>query len=389
MKKILIVTNNMNIGGIQKSLLELLKALSKRADLSVSVFCSSRSGDYLQRIPEGVSVLPENLWAKVSELSIGGCKQMGLRYFAFRFFASAWSKLFHKGLPAALLCALIGDLGTYDIAISFSQPIHDKAFNTLTNEIVQNCCRAKRKVTFVHCDFEKYGGNTRRNRRLYTRFDAVAAVSESVGEVMKRCIPAIESRVYTVYNCCDREEILRLADTDPVCYRKKTFVTVARLSEEKGLLRCVPIFAKLKKQNLDFAWHIVGGGTQKAELKAAIGQYGMEKNIFLEGQQTNPYRFLKNADFLLLPSFHEAAPMVFDEAIVLNVPILSTNTLSAKELVADRHAGYVCGEHEEDLYGMLFAALHADGQRRKTAPVSEERKMKQFDAACGIEEYDV
>lgn len=44
MKKVLIVTNNMNIGGIQKALLELLKALSRREDLSISLFCCSKSG---------------------------------------------------------------------------------------------------------------------------------------------------------------------------------------------------------------------------------------------------------------------------------------------------------------------------------------------------------
>lgn len=386
MKKVLIVTNNMNIGGIQKALLELLKALSRREDLSISLFCCSKSGIFLERVPKAIKLLPENKWAKVSELTAEACKKMGLPYFIFRVSASVWSKLLHKGLPARWLCASVGELGNYDIAISFSQPIHDKAFCNLTNEIVINCCQAKRRITFVHCDFANYGGNTKYNRALYERFDAVAAVSESVGNKFLNCVPNMHGKVYTVYNFCDTEEILRLAAEQPVRYSQKTVVTVARLSEEKGLLRCVPIFARLKSEGVQVCWHIVGGGPLESQLKSMICEYGLEENVVLEGQQTNPYRFLKNADYLFLPSLHEAAPVVFDEAIALGIPILTTDTLSSKEMVSDRNAGFVCGSQDEDIYRMLHDAFRTRNAINNAVPTNREQCMKQFDRVCGIEE---
>lgn len=384
--RILIVTNHMNIGGIQKSLLELLKALSKRKDISVSLFCCNQCGDFLPLIPKEIEILQNNSWAEISELSFDKCKKLGIKYYMFRLFSSLWAKSVNKRLPAALLCRKIKSIGKYDVAISYSQPIEDHAFCTLVNEIVLNCTEADRKITFVHCDFENYGGNTKINRELYRKFDTVAVVSDSVGMNLAKCIPEIKEKIKTVYNFCDADEIQLLSNQNPIQYSAKTLVTVARLSEEKGIIRCIPIIAKLKEQKIDFEWHIVGGGGLENSIRNTIADYGMENTVFLEGQQTNPYRYMKNADYLFLPSFHEAAPMVFDEAIVLKLPILTTNTLSAKELVYDRNAGVVCDNTDDGIYNMLYSALTAKKKCFESVDLDMRLNMAQFDALYKSEE---
>ena len=45
--------------------------------------------------------------------------------------------------------------------------------------------------------------------------------------------------------------------------------------------------------------------------------------------------------------------MVFGECVTLGVPIITTNTVSAKELVEQRNVGYVCENSEEGLYEIL------------------------------------
>lgn len=386
MERILIVINNMNIGGIQKSLLELLKALSKRKDIFVSLFCCNKCGDFFSLIPKEIEILPNNKWAEVSELAVDKCKKLGVRYFLFRIVASLWTKAFNKELPANLLCRKIKSIGEYDVAISYSQPINDKAFSSLTNEIVIKCCKAKKKITFVHCDFANYGGNTSVNRKLYHNFDTVAAVSVSVGLVLAKCIPEIKDKIKTVYNFCDTNEIEKLSNQNPIKYSKKTFITVARLSEEKGLVRCIPIIAKLKEQKLDFEWHIVGDGGLENVIRDTIVDYGMENTIFLEGIQTNPYRYMKNADYLFLPSFHEAAPMVFNEAITLKLPILTTNTLSAIELVLNKNVGIVCENSDDKICNMLYYALDARKNCFENVNLDMRLNMAQFDAICSLEE---
>ena len=379
MKKILIVSNNMNVGGIQKSLLELLKALDRDGSFEVSLFCCHQTGAFLDQIPEGVKMLSEHPLAKMSELPLSACKKQGASYYLLRLCFSLWSKIFTKALPAWLLCRLMGRIGEdYDVAISYAQPIRDQDFCNLTNEIVLECVRAKRKATFVHCDFGMYGGNTKRNRRLYRKFDAVAAVSHSVRDRFVSIIPELEERTFTVYNFCDSEGILALANESPVSYERPTVVTVARLSEEKGLVRCVPLFASLREKGYDLEWRIVGGGPMKDALEAEIKKYGMEDAICLAGQQINPYRYMKNARFFLLSSFHEAAPMVFDEAATLGVPILSTATLSASELVEKRGIGAVCENNGEAILHMLESALSEQFDFDLTYRPSRQLPLEQF-----------
>jgi len=49
--------------------------------------------------------------------------------------------------------------------------------------------------------------------------------------------------------------------------------------------------------------------------------------------------------------------MVYAEAAVLGVPVLTTQTTSAKELVESKHIGFVCDNSEEGLLDLLEKAI--------------------------------
>lgn len=378
MKKVLFAINSMSVGGIQKSLVELLNAINDKYD--ITLYCVKPDGECLKLLPESVKIIYGNRFAKISEQNLSEAKRSGIVSYVFRFVLSTLTKVFGKRFPAFLLTKLIGKIpGEYDAAISFSQPIHDKQFATLTNEIVLNCCNAKRKITFVHCDFIKYGGNTKYNRSLYNRFDAIAAVSDSVGHRFLEANPLLKDKVFTVYNCVDCDRIITLANNDPIEYNKKTIVTVARLSEEKGIIRCLPVVSKLVNEGLDLEWHIVGGGPLESKLCDEINRLGLSDRVILHGEQINPYRFMKNADCFLLPSFHEAAPMVFFESAVLDLPVLTTDTLSAYELVENMGTGVVCKNDEESIYSMLHSFLCSNSPFSNITKPDKQLTLSQFE----------
>ena len=58
MKKILIVNNNLDMGGIQKSLINLLTELNGKYDITLLLF--SKSGALLQDLPKNVKVITPN-----------------------------------------------------------------------------------------------------------------------------------------------------------------------------------------------------------------------------------------------------------------------------------------------------------------------------------------
>ncbi|UKI38157.1 MAG: glycosyltransferase [Clostridiales bacterium] len=55
--------------------------------------------------------------------------------------------------------------------------------------------------------------------------------------------------------------------------------------------------------------------------------------------------FFYKSDIVLVPSYSEAAPMVFNEAEALGTYIFTTDTASANEMVGDKNIGFVCGKY--------------------------------------------
>ena len=64
---------------------------------------------------------------------------------------------------------------------------------------------------------------------------------------------------------------------------------------------------------------------------------------------------MRNADLLLITSWHEAAPMVIDEARVLSLPVLSVKTTSSDEMISE--CGWVCENDQIALNTALTAVL--------------------------------
>ena len=66
---------------------------------------------------------------------------------------------------------------------------------------------------------------------------------------------------------------------------------------------------------------------------------------------------MQAADVLLIPSVSEAAPMVIGEAAGLGTPILTTETSSAREMVAETGYGWVCDNSVDGIRDGIAALL--------------------------------
>ena len=108
-------------------------------------------------------------------------------------------------------------------------------------------------------------------------------------------------------------------------------------------------------------WTVVGKGEERKALETFLRRHGLDGHIRLVGGTDNPYYYMKNADVFLLPSYHEAAPMVFGECQALGLPVITTATASAQELVERRGLGVVCENSTEGLENAL-RALVRDGR---------------------------
>lgn len=379
-KKILFVINNLKIGGIQKALVNLLKEISNDYEVSLIVFANK--GELFSEIPSNVKVLKVHRAISILGLSQKEVKEKGFFLWILRSIGAIWSKFFGNALPIKLLihCCCINN--KFDYAISYAQFAERHYFSGGCNEFVLNSISAKEKITFLHCDFQSYGGNCPYTRKNYYKFDKIIACSDGTKKQFLKILPELKNKTFVVHNFYDFNNINKLSKENIERYPNNilNIVTVSRLSKEKALDRVIYAVEKATKNGVKIKCHIIGDGPEKNNLYKLSKHLNLEHQINFYGEQKNPYKYMKNADLLVISSIHEAAPMIINEAASLNVPIFSTETISAKEMIVDKKIGWVCKNSTNEFISSLLNIISNDDLLKLKRSEMKLIKFSNFEA---------
>lgn len=382
MKKLLIVNNNLHIGGVQKALVSLLWNIRDQYDITLLLFHAG--GAYMDQIPHGVKVMTLR-----SGYHYLGMPQLdaktGMERLTRNFYA-AIARIFGRKFAVSLMKLGQKRVGDFDVAISYLHNSGDKSFYGGCNDFVLHHVSAKKKVAFLHCDLTLSGGNTPDNNRQYAAFDAIAACSQGCADAFLSVNPHLADKIVVVPNCHRFDQIRDLADAAPVTLTrdKINILTVARLGREKGVERAVQAIAGLGALKERLHFYIVGDGAQRPVLLETLEKEQLQSCVTLCGQLENPYGYMRAADLLLIPSRSEAAPLVISEAACLGTPILSTQTSSAREMIENTCFGWVCENHVQ---GMTDALVKLLTQPELIDRVSQDLESRDFHNRTAIDRF--
>lgn len=356
--KVIIVIDKLNTGGVTSSLLNFLNYLKSKCECSLLVF--NEESELIKRIPREVKIIKHEKVLNILGLTQSETKDKNLVLYVFRACLVILSKVFSGYIARKILFCLIKKSSEYDLAISYTHDVNWKSLTTGCNQFVSDVVVAKRKAAYVHCDYQRYGGYNHNMIKSYEKFDNIICVSEGCKNSFNSCFPSLSHKTIVIENFINIEDIQKKSKdiSHSLNINKVIFITVCRLSEEKGLDRCISAFKKLKNEGYyNFKWIIVGDGPCMLYLTRLTESSGLYNDIKFVGAKSNPYQLMMEADFFLLPSHHEAAPMVFGESRVLRLPVITTNTISATELIENRNMGIVCENSEKGLYTVLKKVL--------------------------------
>lgn len=138
-----------------------------------------------------------------------------------------------------------------------------------------------------------------------------------------------------------------------------TFVTVGRLSPEKNHVRLVQAFAQVHEQFPETQLVIIGEGPLRGELTQLIRQLGLTSHVVLAGHLPNPHRVMVAAECFVLSSDYEGQPLVLLEAMVLGLPIVTTDFESVAGVMA-KAQGRVVARHVDALAEGMLEAVKGD-----------------------------
>ncbi|MFE4350596.1 glycosyltransferase [Peribacillus butanolivorans] len=358
-KRILFVAGTLRVGGIERSLINLLNSIDYK-DYEVHLFLYSNTGEYLKDLPENVVLVNKSAFFKCIGMTLKEAKETGkISIILLRVVAALLCKIFGSKYVFNVFFKFLPKYKNYDLAISFSNNVSPRTLYFGYNQFVLSRVIAKKKIAWIHSDYIKAGLNNKINNHEYSKFDAIINVSLAGKNTFDQVRPELKSKSFVIYNTFNIQDIIEQSRRDKPYYniKKLKLVTVGRIDENKSIDRIINITEKLKRDGFIFIWYIVGEGNLRPELEKKTSELGLNENIVFLGNQTNPYPFIKNADILVLASKYEGMPMVITESLILKTPVVVTRYNAAEEQVIDGFNGLIAENSEEGLYIALKKIL--------------------------------
>ena len=70
----------------------------------------------------------------------------------------------------------------------------------------------------------------------------------------------------------------------------------------------------------------------------------------MEGFQSNPYSYMKRSDLYVCSSYVEGFSTVVSEAVILGIPVVTTESSGMREILGDSEYGLITENSDESLY---------------------------------------
>lgn len=350
-KKILIVNDEMLVGGVARVLNNMLKDLSD-LDVDIDILILHPHGEMLKDIPGNYDILNSTPFFEMCDIPVSDAiTKQGLKVAIKRiyFFLLMKTGLIHHFIKRERKKIL---KKKYDVEIAYKE-----GFCT----IFVADGDSKKKVNWIHVDYEK--SNYSKNhmslvKDALKKIDVNVSPSKDALEAYKRVFN-IDGDFRVINNFID-EDLIKEKIKEEYHYPTHDFniVTVGRLHYQKANLRMMEVCRRLNADNLKYDFYIVGDGEERKEVEAKIKEYELN-NVHLIGYDSNPYKYIKNADMFLLPSKYEGVPTVVYEALSIGyIPIVSTKVSGITEQLGNNEYGIIIDNSEDAIYEKLKEILN-------------------------------
>ena len=162
---------------------------------------------------------------------------------------------------------------------------------------------------------------------LYEKSDLIYGNSESVCKDLKKNFIK-KSKVVKILNPFNPQNIIKMSKEkiDDKWISESNvpiLVYIGRLEQQKDISTLIKSF-ELLNTNHEAKLLIIGDGSQKNKL-SEVPSY-LRSNIKHIGFDSNPYKYLKYCDCMVLTSTYEGMPNVLIEAQVVGIPIVATDS---------------------------------------------------------------
>lgn len=233
------------------------------------------------------------------------------------------------------------------------------------SSVINSSNKASKKIGWFHSEINIPGMKPLIPDILenFPKFDHMIYCSQKIKDIMHQCYPDLKYPAESVIiNAIPIEEIKKKAEEQIEDFPEgPVFVSVGRLHSRKGYRKLIEAHTRLISEGFHHNIIIIGNGEEMKNLTEQIQRNNVTKSFILAGNKMNPYPYIKNADYFILPSESEAWPLVIAEALILQKPIIATDTGDVGLMIKDRETGYLINYEVDEMYSAMKTFLTDPG----------------------------
>ncbi len=333
--KILFRHRSMEMGGVEKVMLSLLNNLDKEK-FDMTVLLSLNQGELRNEFPHHVRKI--YLVDGKEDLSTNPVLQK------VQLLQRKWKLEKFRKNPEKIDREILKNEFDVEIAMTYND------FEPVLNSSNKN----SKKIGWFHSeiDLPKLQPLVPQILEQFPQFDHMVYCSEKIMQIMHRSYPNLKYPPESVIiNAVPVDEIRKKSEEKiPDFKDRPAFVSVGRLHTRKGYHKLMDAHHRLLKEGFGHSVVIIGHGEELPNLLIQQKKLGVEETFILAGNKMNPYPYIKNADFFILPSESEAWPLVISEALILQKPIIATRVGDVELMIEDDKTGHLIRYDTSEIY---------------------------------------
>lgn len=379
---ILIFSQAMELGGVERSLLGLLNSIDyDRYD--VDLFLMRHSGELMPYLNPKAKLLPEipqyaSLAVPMGSLIKSGqfgvlCGRLQGKFAAQRFDKK------HPGDKPSVAALTYSHEYTLRSMPQISDKIYDLAISFLTpHYFARERVKAKKYAAWIHTDYTALSFDRTSEFVMWGKYDAICGVSEQASKSFQTAFPELAGKVQTIENTLPKELIYKQAEepqTDMPADESLALLSVGRFCDAKNFDNVPDICCRLVADGLDVKWYLIGYGGDEPLIRQKIDEAGMQERVIILGKKDNPYPYMRTCDLYVQPSRYEGKAVTVREAQLLGKPVIITDYATSGSQLEDGVDGVIVPMDNAGCAAGIAALLHD--------PV----RMQQLSENCAKRDY--
>ncbi len=307
MKKVLIISGALSLGGVERLILDTAKALIKRGNYLPTVLNLSGEGSFedelkrsgIECVSLNQGVLRKNVMTNLRKTR--------------EFIKSRRPDIIHTHQFAS---DFYGGLGTLGLHIPVVSHLHNIDAESPSRQVVR---------TILGC---------------LSIIDVFIATTEKKYDELKKVLRP--GRVFLLYNAFDPQNLELPKGFSKAGFRSKLSIPknnfviggVGRLSREKGYDVLLSAFKNVLLEMPKTSLVLVGDGLEMDNLKELAYDLVVAANVIFTGYRKDTAALMSIFDVFVISSRMESFSLVALEAMFVGVPVIITDRLSSKDLFA-------------------------------------------------------